>query len=37
MDRRSLAALCIFGAIIIAASGNDGWGWFIFAAILIGA
>lgn len=27
--------LCIIGAIIVAATSNDGWGWLIFAAILL--
>lgn len=29
-----LAVLCVVGAIIVAASGNDGWGWLLFAAVL---
>jgi hypothetical protein len=24
--------LCIIGAIIVAASGHDGWGWLLFLA-----
>lgn len=31
----SVSGLCIIGAIIVAASGHDGWGWLIFAAILL--
>lgn len=30
-----ITALLVFGAIIIATSGRSGWGWFIFAAVLI--
>lgn len=30
-----IAALCIIGAIILAYNGMDGWGWLIFAAIMI--
>jgi len=27
--------VCIIGAIIVAASGNDGWGWLLFVAVLL--
>lgn len=29
------SGLCIIGAVIVAATGHDGWGWLIFAAILL--
>lgn len=31
-----MSALCIVGAILLAAGGHDGWGWLIFAAIVLG-
>lgn len=31
----SVSGLCIVGAIIVAATGNNGWGWLIFAAIVL--
>lgn len=30
-----LAALCIIGAIVVAATGNEGWGWLLFVAVLV--
>lgn len=30
-----LAAMCLLGAIVIAVSGHDGWGWLLFVAVLI--
>ncbi len=35
MTNRDLAALCFIGAIVVACTGNDGWGWLIFAGIVI--
>lgn len=29
------SAICIIGAIIVAASGHDGWGWLLFMAFLL--
>lgn len=29
------STLCIIGAIIVAASGNDGWGWLLLIAVLV--
>lgn len=29
-----IAALCVIGAIAVAATGHDGWGWFLFAAVI---
>jgi hypothetical protein len=29
-----ITALCVIGAIIIAASQGEGWGWFLFFAVL---
>lgn len=26
--------LCVMGAIIVAATGRDGWGWFLLVALL---
>lgn len=28
----SISALCIVGAVVVAASGHDGWGWLLFLA-----
>ena len=34
---RSLVSLsCVIGAAIVAAKGKEGWGWFLFAAIMLG-
>lgn len=30
-----LACLCILGAIVLGANGQDGWGWFLFAAVVL--
>lgn len=30
-----LTALTIIGAIAVAATGNDGWGWFLLVAVLL--
>lgn len=30
-----LPGLCIFGAIIVAATGHDGWGWLLFMAVVL--
>lgn len=30
-----IAVLCIFGAIIVAVNGHDGWGWFLLLALLL--
>lgn len=32
---RDLSALCVIGAIIVAATGNDGWGWLLVVAVLV--
>lgn len=32
IGKNQIIALAIIGAIIVAASGNDGWGWLIFLA-----
>lgn len=34
LSKWDVAALCIAGAIAVAASGNDGWGWLLFVAVL---
>jgi hypothetical protein len=31
----SASGLCVIGAIVVAASGHDGWGWFLFIAFLV--
>ncbi|MBB5151795.1 hypothetical protein HNR69_001247 [Histophilus somni] len=31
-----MATLCLVCACIIACSGNNGWGWFLFVALLVG-
>jgi hypothetical protein len=25
---------CLIGAVVVAANGHDGWGWFLFVAVL---
>lgn len=35
MTSKNLAAICFIGAIIVAASGNDGWGWLLFVGALL--
>ena len=34
MSDNMLAAVCVVGAVIVASSGNQGWGWLIFLALL---
>lgn len=34
-DKGKIAGLCIVGAIIVAASGNEGWGWLLALAALV--
>lgn len=29
------STICVIGAIIVAASGHDGWGWLLFVAVLL--
>ena len=29
--------LCVLGAVYIAVTGSDGWGWFLFVAVLLGS
>ena len=31
----SAAAVCALGAVIVAATGHDGWGWFLIVALLL--
>lgn len=31
-----LTLICLICACIIACEGQDGWGWFLFAALLFG-
>lgn len=31
---KDVSALCVIGAIIVAATGHDGWGWLLFLAAL---
>jgi hypothetical protein len=35
MNAQPSVLLCVFGAIIVAASGNEGWGWLLFVAVLL--
>lgn len=35
--RLIVAAIFAGGAIYLAMNGKDGWGWFIFAALVLGA
>lgn len=30
-----ISLACIIGAAVVASTGNDGWGWLIFAAVLL--
>lgn len=34
--RAILALACVIGAAIVAKEGNEGWGWLIFAGIVLG-
>ena len=36
MTGKDLSFACIIAAAIVAATGNDGWGWFLFVAMLLG-
>lgn len=33
--RSDLSLLCILGAILVAATGNEGWGWLLVVAVLL--
>jgi hypothetical protein len=33
--RDALALLCVIGAVTLGANGQDGWGWFLFAALVL--
>ncbi|EDV4070101.1 hypothetical protein NB12_001962 [Salmonella enterica subsp. enterica serovar Pomona] len=35
VSKRDVSALCFLMAAAVAISGNDGWGWLIFAGIII--
>lgn len=35
MRNRDIAFVCVLCAAVVAATGNDGWGWFLFAALLL--
>jgi len=32
----SLSIICVIGAVILSMHDKDGWGWFIFLAIIAG-
>jgi hypothetical protein len=34
MTRNDIAFVCVVGAIAVALSGNDGWGWLLFIGFL---
>lgn len=34
MDRGDIIFISLIGAIIVASTGHDGWGWLIFIAVL---
>lgn len=36
MTSKDLSMACIIAAVVVAATGNDGWGWFLFVALLLG-
>lgn len=36
LGRFTLAGICFLGAALVASRGTDGWGWLIFAGILLG-
>lgn len=33
--QNGIALLCVIGAIALGANGQEGWGWFLFAAVLL--
>ena len=35
MTGKDLSMACVIAAAIVAATGNDGWGWFLFVALLL--
>lgn len=35
MNRKDLSFICITAAAVVAATGNDGWGWFLLVALLL--
>ena len=35
MTGKELSFVCILAAAIVAATDNDGWGWFLFVALLL--
>ena len=35
MNGKELSFACIIAAPVVAATGNDGWGWFLFVAMLL--
>lgn len=32
----SPALVCLVGAVVLAASGSGGWGWFLFVGLILG-
>lgn len=37
MSGNAVSFLCVFGAILLAGTDHDGWGWLIFLAIIFGS
>lgn len=35
MTKVHCAAICFVGAIVVAASGHDGWGWLLFVGAIL--
>ena len=34
-EKSIVGGLCIMGAVVVASSGHDGWGWLLFIAFLV--
>lgn len=37
MSGNVISLFCVFGAVLVMTSGNDGWGWLLFVAVLFGS
>ena len=35
ITNNAVAICCVIGAGVIAYSGNDGWGWFLFSGMIL--
>jgi len=34
-NKQAIGVLCIIGAVVVASSGHDGWGWLLFLAFMV--